>query len=89
MPDFSLNSLERSASGREDGGESQGDPSLCVLFNLAVLASILFVLSMTLIPTLERLFFRDIIRRAEREGRKVEAVREKVQFKEGKKNHAR
>jgi hypothetical protein len=48
-----------------------------------------FLFSMTLIPTLERLFFRDIIRRAEREGRKVEAVREKVQFKEGKKNHAR
>jgi hypothetical protein len=44
---------------------------------------------MTLIPILERLFLRDLIRRAEREGSKVEAVREKVQFKEGKKDHAR
>ena len=44
---------------------------------------------MTLIPALERLFIRDIIRRAEREGRKVEAIRDKVQFKAEKKNHAR
>jgi hypothetical protein len=35
----------------------------------AVLASILFILSMTLIPVLERLFFRDPIRRSERGGR--------------------
>jgi hypothetical protein len=44
---------------------------------------------MTLIPILERLFIRDLIRRGEREGRKVETVREKVQFKAGRKNHAR
>jgi hypothetical protein len=62
---------------------------LGLLFNLGVLASILFVFSMTLIPALERLFRRDLIRRAEREGRKMEAVREKEQFKAGKKNHAR
>jgi hypothetical protein len=43
----------------------------------------------TLIPILERLFIRDLIRRGEREGRKIEAVREKVQFKIEKKNHAR
>jgi hypothetical protein len=65
------------------------NPVLGLLFNLAALATILFVLSMTLIPALERLFIRDLIRRGEREGRKIEAVREKVQFKEGKKNHAR
>jgi hypothetical protein len=65
------------------------NPALGLLFNLAALASILFVLSMTLIPALERLFIRDLIRRGEREGRKIEAVREKVQFKEGKKHHAR
>jgi hypothetical protein len=67
----------------------QVNPVLGLLFNLAVIATILFVLSMTLIPALERLFIRDLIRRGEREGRKIEAVREKVQFKEGKKNHAR
>ena len=65
------------------------NPTLGLLFNLAVIASILFVLSMTLIPALERLFIRDLIRRGEREGRKIEAVREKVQFKAAKKNHAR
>ena len=62
---------------------------LGLLFNLAAVATVLFVLSMTLIPVLERLFIRDLIRRGEREGRKIEAVREKVQFKEGKKDHAR
>jgi hypothetical protein len=67
----------------------QVNPTLTVLFNLAALASILFVVSMTLIPILERLFIRDLIRRGEREGRKIEAVREKVQFKIEKKNHAR
>lgn len=65
------------------------NPTLGLLFNLAFLTTVLFVLSMTLIPILERLFIRDLIRRGEREGRKIEAVREKVQFKEGKKNHAR
>jgi hypothetical protein len=65
------------------------NPSLGLLFNLAVLSTVLFVLSMTLIPALERLFFRDLIRRAEREGRKVEAVRDKIQVKLEKKNHAR
>jgi hypothetical protein len=65
------------------------NPALGLLFNLGALASILFVLSMTLIPILERLFIRDLIRRGEREGRKIEAVREKVQFKVEKKNHAR
>jgi hypothetical protein len=65
------------------------NPVLELLFNLAVVASILFILSMTLIPALERLFIRDLIRRGEREGRKIEAVRERVQFKGEKKNHAR
>ena len=65
------------------------NPVLELLFNLAVIASILFILSMTMIPALERLFIRDLIQRGEREGRKVEAVREKVQFKAAKKNHAR
>jgi hypothetical protein len=65
------------------------NPTLGLLFNLAVIATILFVLSMTLIPILERLFIRDLIRRREREGRKIEAVREKVQFRLEKKNHAR
>src|SRR5258708_35248700 len=63
--------------------------ALGLLFNLGVLAAILFVLSMTLIPILERLFLRDLIRRGEREGRKIEAIRAKVQFKVDKKNHAR
>jgi hypothetical protein len=67
----------------------QINPALELLFNLAVVASILFVLSMTLIPALERLFIRDLIRRGEREGRKIEAVRVKVQFKGAKKDHAR
>jgi hypothetical protein len=65
------------------------NPTLSLLFNLAGLATVLFVLSMTLIPILERLFLRDLIRRGEREGRKIEAVREKIQFKVEKKNHAR
>jgi hypothetical protein len=65
------------------------NPVLGLLFNLGALATILFVLSMPLIPVLERLFIRDLIRRGEREGRKIEAVREKVQFKAAKKNHAR
>ena len=65
------------------------NPVLELLFNLAAVASILFVLSMTLIPALERLFIRDLIRRGEREGRKIESVREKVQFKAAKKDHAR
>ena len=65
------------------------NPALGLLFNLAVLASILFVLSMTLIPILERLFIRDLIRRGEREGRKIEAMRDKIQVKLEKKNHAR
>jgi len=65
------------------------NPVLGLLVNLGALATILFVLSMTLIPILERLFIRDLIRRGEREGRKIEAVREKVQFKAAKKDHAR
>ena len=65
------------------------NPALGLLFNLAVLASILFVLSMTLIPILERLFIRDLIRRGEREGRKIEAMLDKIQVKLEKKNHAR
>ena len=44
---------------------------------------------MTLIPILERLFIRDLIRRGEREGRKIEAIRDKIQFKPAKKDHAR
>jgi hypothetical protein len=35
-----------------------------------------------------KLFIRDLIRHGEREGRKIEAVPEKVQFKAEKKNHA-
>jgi hypothetical protein len=65
------------------------NPALGLLFNLSAVATVLFVFSMTLIPILERLFIRDLIRRGEREGRKIEAVREKAQFKAGKKNHAR
>ena len=65
------------------------NPALGLLFNLAVVTTVLFVFSMTLIPALERLFIRDLIRRGEREGRKIEAVREKVQFKAAKKDHAR
>jgi hypothetical protein len=44
---------------------------------------------MTLIPILERLFLRDLIRRGEREGRKIEAVREGEQVRLEKKDHAR
>jgi hypothetical protein len=44
---------------------------------------------MMLIPGLERLFIRDLIRWGEREGREIETVREKVQFRAAKKNHAR
>jgi hypothetical protein len=44
---------------------------------------------MTLILFCERLFLHDLIRRGEREGRKIETVREKVQFKAAKKDHAR
>jgi hypothetical protein len=65
------------------------NPALSLLFNLAVLATLLFVLSMTLIPALERLFILDLIRRGEREGRKIEAVRDKIQGNPEKKNHAR
>jgi hypothetical protein len=65
------------------------NPVLELLFNLAVVASILFVLSMTTIPALERLFIRDLIRRGEREGRKIEAVREGERVGLEKKNHAR
>jgi len=67
----------------------QVNPVLGLLFNLAVIATILFLLSMTLIPILERLFIRDLIRRGEREGRKIEAVREGEQVRLEKKNHAR
>jgi len=42
-----------------------------------------------LIPVLERLFIRDLIRRGERESRKIDAVREKVQVRVEKKSHAR
>jgi hypothetical protein len=65
------------------------NPVLGLLFDLAVLSALLFVLSMTLIPILERLFIRDLIRRGEREARKIEAVRDKIQVKLEKKNHAR
>jgi hypothetical protein len=59
------------------------------LCNLALLATVLFLLSMTLIPILERLFIRDLIRRGEREGRKIEEIRDKIEVKLEKKNHAR
>jgi hypothetical protein len=65
------------------------NPALGLLLNLAVVITVLFVFSMTLIPVLERLFLRDLIRRAEREGRKVEAVREEAQVRLEKKDHAR
>jgi hypothetical protein len=65
------------------------NPVLGLLFNLALLACVLFVLSMTLIPILERLFIRDLLRRGEREGKKIEAVREEGQVRLEKKNHAR
>ena len=44
---------------------------------------------MKLIPILERLFIRDLIRREEQEGRKVEAIRDEIEVKPEKKNHAR
>jgi hypothetical protein len=65
------------------------NPTLGLLLNLSIVTTVLFVFSMTLIPVLERLFIRDLIRRGEREGRKIEAVREKVQVRLEKKNHAR
>jgi hypothetical protein len=43
---------------------------------------------MRLIPPLESLFIRDLIRRGEREGRKIEAVREDVQVRIEKESHA-
>jgi hypothetical protein len=65
------------------------NPTLGLLFNLAGLATVLFVLSMTLIPILDRLFIRDLIRRGEREGRKIESFHDEIQQKAGKKNNAR
>lgn len=65
------------------------NPSAEVLLNLAVTSSALLILSMTLIPALERLFIRDLIRRGEREGRKIQGIRENLQFKVEKKIHAR
>ena len=44
---------------------------------------------MTLIPALERLFIRDLIRRGERQGKKIEGMRDNIQLKVEKKNHAR
>ena len=67
----------------------QVSPQAVLLFNIAVIASVLFVLSMTLIPALERLIIRDLIHRGERQGRKIEAIRDKIQFRPEKKNHAR
>ena len=78
---FTLPSLQRTCG--------QVNPALGILFNLAALTTVFFVLSMTLIPAIERLFIRDLIRRGEREGRKIEAVREEVQVELEKKNHAR
>jgi hypothetical protein len=63
-------------------------PQLVLLFNIAAITCVLFVLSMTLIPALERLILRDLIRCGEREGRKIEAVRDKIQFRREKKDHA-
>jgi len=45
---------------------SQVNPVLCLLLNLSIVTTVLFVFSMTLIPVLERLFIRDLIRRGER-----------------------
>ena len=42
--------------------EREGDLTFSLLLNLAALAGILFVLSMTLIPILERLSIREAIR---------------------------
>jgi hypothetical protein len=64
------------------------NPALGLLFNLSAVTTVLFVFSMTLIPVLERLFIRDLIRRGEREGRKIEAVREEVEVRLKKKSHA-
>src|SRR5260221_11909010 len=50
------------------------NPTPGLLFNLAVIATILFVLSKTLIPILERLSIRDLIRRGDREARKIKAA---------------
>jgi hypothetical protein len=65
------------------------NPALGLLVNLAALNTVFFVLSMTLIPVLERLFIRDLIRHGEREGRKIEAVRKDAQVRLEEKNHAR
>jgi hypothetical protein len=65
------------------------NPAPALLFNVAVTASVLFVVSMTLIPVFERLVVCDLLRRGEREGRKIEAIRDKIQVKLEKKNHAR
>jgi hypothetical protein len=53
------------------------------------LDSILFVLSVTLIPILERLFLGDLIRRKSAGGGRSKAVREDAQVRLEKKNHAR
>ena len=45
--------------------------------------------SIMLIPAPERLIIRDLIHRGERQGRKIEAIRDKIQFRPEKKNHAR
>jgi hypothetical protein len=42
-----------------------------------------------MICTLERLFIRDLIRWGEREGRKIDAIRHKIQVRREKKDHAR
>jgi hypothetical protein len=39
--------------------------------------------------TRPKLFLRDLIRRGEREGKKIDAIRDKIQLKVEKKNHAR
>jgi hypothetical protein len=67
----------------------QVNPALGLLFNLAALATVLFILAMTLIPILERLFIRDLIRRGEREARKIEAIRDTTLRRVERKNHAR
>jgi hypothetical protein len=60
-----------------------------LLLNLSIVTTVLFVFPMTVIPVFERLFIRDLIRRGEREGRKIEAVREEAQVGLERKNHAR
>jgi hypothetical protein len=56
------------------------NPTLALLVNLAVVTSILFILSMTMIPALERLFIRtrlvNPIWRVELDLRRVEGARE-------------